>query len=164
MANAFSTSWHSDPCRDGLWLTIYSAMLHAIFPGIANLPNIMGKGSALDSGGFIGYVIFWYAPWSGRWDPREMLTMSSIAVCFFLAIPIPKMRILVCKLPSKCQHRPGTKSWRHQACGIPHQRSVNAGLVPHLGWRCGPSCASEVFSSWQREGLVDGQIPVSSHG
>jgi nucleobase:cation symporter-1, NCS1 family len=53
------------------------AMLHAIFPGIATLPNIMGKGSALDSGGFIGYVIFW------------------IATCCFLHIPIPKMRILV---------------------------------------------------------------------
>ena len=36
-------------------------MLHSIFPGIATLPNIMGKGSALNTGGFIGYVIFWYA-------------------------------------------------------------------------------------------------------
>jgi cytosine/uracil/thiamine/allantoin permease len=43
-----------------LLLSEGSAMLHAIFPGIATLPNIMGKGSALDSGGFIGYVIFWY--------------------------------------------------------------------------------------------------------
>lgn len=53
------------------------AMLHAMFPGIATLPNIMGKGSALDSGGFIGYVIFW------------------IVICCFLHIPIPKMRVLV---------------------------------------------------------------------
>ena len=57
-----------------------SVMLHAMFPGIARLHNIMGKGSALDSGGFIGYIIFW------------------IAVSCFLTIPIPKMRVLVCKL------------------------------------------------------------------
>jgi nucleobase:cation symporter-1, NCS1 family len=53
------------------------AMLHAIFPGIATLPNIMGKGSALDSGGFIGYVIFY------------------LVICVFLTIPIPKMRVLI---------------------------------------------------------------------
>jgi cytosine/uracil/thiamine/allantoin permease len=37
-----------------------STMLHAIFPGIANVPNKMGSGSALTSGGMIGYVLFWY--------------------------------------------------------------------------------------------------------
>lgn len=52
-------------------------MLHAIFPGIAKLPNIMGEGSALDSGSFIGFIIFW------------LITAA------FLAIPVPKMRGLV---------------------------------------------------------------------
>jgi NCS1 family nucleobase:cation symporter-1 len=34
-------------------------MLHAIFPGIARIPNKMGEGSALTSGGMIGYFFFW---------------------------------------------------------------------------------------------------------
>ncbi|RMZ86013.1 hypothetical protein DV737_g184, partial [Chaetothyriales sp. CBS 132003] len=52
-------------------------MLHSIFPSIANLPNVMGSGSALTSGGMIGFVIFW------------------IVTCCFLVIPVPKMRLLV---------------------------------------------------------------------
>ena len=52
-------------------------MLHALTPHIANIPNIMGDGSALDSGGLIGFVVFW------------------IITCCFLVIPVPKMRSLV---------------------------------------------------------------------
>ncbi|KAH8682952.1 putative uridine permease [Tricladium varicosporioides] len=52
-------------------------MLHALTPKIANIKNVMGDGSALDSGGMVGFGIFW------------------ICTCFFLIIPIPKMRKLV---------------------------------------------------------------------
>lgn len=52
-------------------------MLHALTPQLANIPNVMGSGSALDSGGMIGFGIFW------------------ILTCCFLVIPIPKMRGLV---------------------------------------------------------------------
>lgn len=55
-------------------------MLHAIFPGIATIPNRMGQGSALTSGGMIGYVLFW------------------LMICSVLWIRIPKMRILICTL------------------------------------------------------------------
>jgi NCS1 family nucleobase:cation symporter-1 len=54
-----------------------SVMLHAIFPSIARLPNVMGPGSSLDSGGMIGFVVFW------------------VATCVFLVIPVPKMKPLV---------------------------------------------------------------------
>jgi nucleobase:cation symporter-1, NCS1 family len=52
-------------------------MLHAIFPSIATIPNTMGSGSALTTGGMIGFVVFW------------------IVTCAFLLIPVPKMRGLV---------------------------------------------------------------------
>lgn len=52
-------------------------MLHALTPHIANLKNIMGDGSSIDTGNFIGCIIFW------------------IITCFFLVIPIPKMRSLI---------------------------------------------------------------------
>lgn len=52
-------------------------MLHAIFPSIATMKNVMGEGSALDSGGMIGLGIFW------------------LVTAGFLAIPIPKMKWLV---------------------------------------------------------------------
>lgn len=52
-------------------------MLHAMTPQVANIKNFMGEGSALDSGGMIGFALFW------------------IATCCFLIIPIPKMRGLV---------------------------------------------------------------------
>jgi NCS1 family nucleobase:cation symporter-1 len=48
-------------------------MLHALTPKIANIKNVMGEGSALDSGGMIGFVIFW------------------ILTCCFLVIPVPKV-------------------------------------------------------------------------
>ena len=52
-------------------------MLHAIFPSIASLPNVIGPGSSLDSGGMIVFALFW------------------VATCFFLVIPVPKMKPLV---------------------------------------------------------------------
>lgn len=52
-------------------------MLHAIFPSIKNLPSHMGSGSALDTGGMIGLVLFWLVSW------------------VFLIIPVPQMRSLV---------------------------------------------------------------------
>lgn len=52
-------------------------MLHALTPHIANIPNVMGSGSALDSGGMIGFVVFW------------------LLTCCFLIIPVPKMRGLI---------------------------------------------------------------------
>lgn len=52
-------------------------MLHAIFPSIANIPNGMGSGSALSTGGMIGFVVFW------------------LVTCAFLVISIPKMKGLV---------------------------------------------------------------------
>lgn len=48
-------------------------MLHALTPRIAHLKNVMGPGSVLDSGGMIGFAIFW------------------ILTCFFLVIPVPKV-------------------------------------------------------------------------
>jgi nucleobase:cation symporter-1, NCS1 family len=48
-------------------------MLHALTPKIAEIRNVMGPGSVLDSGGMIGFVIFW------------------VATCCFLVIPIPKV-------------------------------------------------------------------------
>jgi NCS1 family nucleobase:cation symporter-1 len=48
-------------------------MLHALTPKIATIKNVMGEGSALDSGGMIGFVVFW------------------VCTCFFLVIPIPKV-------------------------------------------------------------------------
>jgi cytosine/uracil/thiamine/allantoin permease len=48
-------------------------MLHALTPRIAHIKNVMGTGSALDSGGMIGFGIFW------------------ILTCCFLVIPIPKV-------------------------------------------------------------------------
>ncbi|EXJ88749.1 hypothetical protein A1O1_05681 [Capronia coronata CBS 617.96] len=52
-------------------------MLHAIFPGIARIPNTMGSGSAMTSASMIGYIIFW------------------LATACSLVIPIPKMRPFV---------------------------------------------------------------------
>ncbi|TVY68695.1 Uridine permease, partial [Lachnellula suecica] len=52
-------------------------MLHALTPKIAHIKNVMGEGSALDSGGMIGFAIFW------------------VSTCFFLVIPVPKMKGLV---------------------------------------------------------------------
>lgn len=48
-------------------------MLHALTPHIANIKNVMGEGSALDSGGMIGFVVFW------------------LLTCCFLVIPVPKV-------------------------------------------------------------------------
>ena len=50
-------------------------MLHALTPKIATIRNVMGKGSALDSGGMIGFVIFW------------------LLTCCFLVIPVPKVTL-----------------------------------------------------------------------
>jgi nucleobase:cation symporter-1, NCS1 family len=52
-------------------------MLHALSPHMARIPNVMGAGSALDSGGMVGLAVFW------------------IVTCIFLLRPIPKMRGLV---------------------------------------------------------------------
>lgn len=52
-------------------------MLHALTPHIANIPNVMGSGSAINSGGMIGFVVFW------------------VLTCCFLVIPVPKMRGLI---------------------------------------------------------------------
>ncbi|KIW49421.1 hypothetical protein PV05_11101 [Exophiala xenobiotica] len=52
-------------------------MLHAIFPSIAHIKDTMGKGSALTSAGMIGFTVFW------------------LVTCFFLVIPVPKMKSLV---------------------------------------------------------------------
>ena len=35
-----------------------SVMLHAIFLRTSRLPNVMGPGSSLDSGGMIGFALF----------------------------------------------------------------------------------------------------------
>jgi NCS1 family nucleobase:cation symporter-1 len=48
-------------------------MLHALSPNVASFKNIMGRGSALDSGGMLGLGIFW------------SLT------CCFLTIPVPRV-------------------------------------------------------------------------
>lgn len=52
-------------------------MIHALTPKIANLKNIMGEGSAINSGEFIGCIIFW------------------LVTCTFLVIPVPKMKGLI---------------------------------------------------------------------
>lgn len=48
-------------------------MLHTFSPRIAHFKNVMGEGSALDSGGMLGLGIFW------------------ILTCCFLIIPVPKV-------------------------------------------------------------------------
>lgn len=48
-------------------------MLHTLSPRVANFKNVMGEGSALDSGGMLGLGIFW------------------ILTCCFLIIPVPKV-------------------------------------------------------------------------
>lgn len=63
--------WNGVNCVQGAQC-IY-VMLHALSPRVANIPNVMGPGSVLDSGGMIGFVIFW------------------IVTCCFLVIPIPKV-------------------------------------------------------------------------
>ncbi|KAJ9148927.1 NCS1 nucleoside transporter [Pleurostoma richardsiae] len=67
--------WNGVNCVQGAQC-VY-VMLHAIFPSITGIPNTMGSGSALTTGGMIGFVVFW------------------VIVCFFLVIPVPKMRGLV---------------------------------------------------------------------
>ncbi|KAF7879756.1 uncharacterized protein EAF02_007926 [Botrytis sinoallii] len=52
-------------------------MLHTLSPRVANFKNVMGEGSALDSGGMLGLGIFW------------------VLTCCFLIIPVPKMTGLV---------------------------------------------------------------------
>ena len=48
-------------------------MLHALIPHIANIPSLMGEGSALGSGEMIGFAVFW------------------VLTCCFLIIPVPKV-------------------------------------------------------------------------
>jgi nucleobase:cation symporter-1, NCS1 family len=57
-------------------LGIY-VMLHSLTPHIANIPNVMGEGSALNSGGMIGFAVFW------------------VLTCCFLIIPVPKVSYAV---------------------------------------------------------------------
>ncbi|RAL58370.1 hypothetical protein DID88_006050 [Monilinia fructigena] len=52
-------------------------MFHTLSPHVANFKNVMGEGSALNSGGMLGLGIFW------------------ILTCCFLIIPVPKMKGLV---------------------------------------------------------------------
>jgi NCS1 family nucleobase:cation symporter-1 len=52
-------------------------MIHALTPKITELKNIMGEGSAINSGEFIGCIIFW------------------LVTCAFLVIPVPKMKSLI---------------------------------------------------------------------
>ncbi|KAH0003434.1 putative uridine permease, partial [Aureobasidium melanogenum] len=65
----------------GAWWPTFNRAVMAIVwngvNGIANLKNIMGQGSAIGSGEFIGCVIFW------------------LVTCTFLVIPVPKMRSLI---------------------------------------------------------------------
>lgn len=51
-------------------------MLHTLSPHVANFKNVMGEGSALDSGGMLGLGIFW------------------ILTCCFLIIPVPKVSLI----------------------------------------------------------------------
>ena len=50
-----------------------STKLYALTPRIANIPNVIGKGYALDSGGMVGFGVFW------------------VLTCFFLVIPVPSV-------------------------------------------------------------------------
>ncbi|KAH8659883.1 permease for cytosine/purines, uracil, thiamine, allantoin-domain-containing protein [Xylariales sp. PMI_506] len=51
--------------------------LHAIFPSIANIPDIMGSKSGLTSGGMLCFFLYW------------------LINCAFLFIPVPRMKNLV---------------------------------------------------------------------
>ncbi|PQE13877.1 NCS1 nucleoside transporter protein [Rutstroemia sp. NJR-2017a BBW] len=53
----------------------FYVMLHALSPNVASFKNIMGSGSALDSGGMLGLGIFW------------------LLTCCFLIIPVPRFLI-----------------------------------------------------------------------
>ncbi|PQE21565.1 NCS1 nucleoside transporter protein [Rutstroemia sp. NJR-2017a WRK4] len=55
----------------------FYVMLHTLSPNVASFKNIMGRGSALDSGGMLGLGIFW------------------LLTCCFLIIPVPRMKVLV---------------------------------------------------------------------
>lgn len=72
-----------------------SVMLHAIFPSIAHIPNVMGEGSALDSGGMISFFVFWSV--CRKSESLRMLTsvIDRVVTTAFLYIPVPKMRGLV---------------------------------------------------------------------
>jgi NCS1 family nucleobase:cation symporter-1 len=48
-------------------------MLHALSPNFTSFKNVMGRGSALDSGGMLGLGIFW------------------LLTCCFLIIPVPRV-------------------------------------------------------------------------
>lgn len=39
-----------------------SVFLHAIFPSIANIPDIMGSKSALNSAQMLCFFLYWYVP------------------------------------------------------------------------------------------------------
>ena len=67
--------WNGVNCVQG-GQCVY-VMLHAIFPSIARIPNVMGDVSALTSGGMIGFAVF--------------VTITAM----FLYIPVPRMKGLV---------------------------------------------------------------------
>lgn len=52
-------------------------LLHAIFPSITKIPNIMGEKSALNSGQMLCFFVYW--------------TIN----CAFLFVPVPRMKKLV---------------------------------------------------------------------
>ncbi|KAF5983413.1 uracil permease [Fusarium bulbicola] len=60
-----------------LIIPLYSVFLHAIFPSIANIPDIMGSKSALNSAQMLCFFLYW------------------LINCAFLFVPVPRMRKLV---------------------------------------------------------------------
>ncbi|KAM0259275.1 hypothetical protein ACHAPA_010842 [Fusarium lateritium] len=76
--------------------------LHAIFPSIANIPDIMGPKSALNSAQMLCFFLYWYStpiPRASLWLPGNMFLTSlyrgRIINCAFLFIPVPRMKKLV---------------------------------------------------------------------
>lgn len=103
-------------------------MLHALTPHIANIPNVMGPGSALDSGGMIGFALFW------------------VATCCFLIIPVPK----VSAHSSKSREKPLTViDERSRLCQIGclhHKRYCHVGMDNHESWWPWSCCQSARYS------------------
>lgn len=116
-------------------------MLHALTPHIANIKNVMGAGSVLDSGGMIGFVVFW------------------VATCCFLVIPIPKVETILCPMLL-----PASNALTDERFGLCethcfyHLRDCNVCMDPYQSWRYRGGSATARNRTRLGEDMVDNQI------
>lgn len=106
-------------------------MLHTLSPHVANFKNVMGEGSALDSGGMLGLGIFW------------------ILTCCFLIIPVPKVSPYCLLITSHNNNRKIDERTRiRQTYRLHHFSNSYVCLDLNYGWRYWSSCQS----TWDRHG------------